>query len=163
MSLPYPDDPFLRGNFAPWPMEGEVCDLVVEGELPSELSGTLYRNGPNPQFAPRGRYHWFDGDGMIHAFFFEDGVVRYRNRWVRSERFRCERAEGRALYGGLANMGGGDPSVAGRSGNTANTNVVWHGDKLLALWEGGLPHEIDPKTLETVGLWDFEGELVRPS
>lgn len=68
MSHPFPDDPFLRGNYAPWLMEGEIYDLVIEGEIPRELDGTLSRNGPNPQFAPRGRYHWFDGDGMVHAF-----------------------------------------------------------------------------------------------
>ena len=59
------DQKFLRGNFAPWPMEGDVRDLAVLGEIPRELHGAYYRNGPNPQFAPRGDYHWFDGDGMI--------------------------------------------------------------------------------------------------
>ena len=59
MSQPFPDDPFLQGNYAPWPMEGEIHDLVVEGAIPRELHGALYRNGPNPQFAPRGKYHWF--------------------------------------------------------------------------------------------------------
>ena len=48
MSHPFPDDPFLRGNYEPWPMEGEIHDLVVDGEIPRELDGTLYRNGPNP-------------------------------------------------------------------------------------------------------------------
>ena len=54
MSRPFPtDDPFLNGNYAPWPLEGDVHDLVVEGEIPRELAGTYFRNGPNPQFAPR--------------------------------------------------------------------------------------------------------------
>ena len=52
MSRMFPDDPFLRGNYAPWPMEGEIHNLVVEGEIPRDLDGTLFRNGPNPQFAP---------------------------------------------------------------------------------------------------------------
>ena len=54
MSRPFRDDPFLRGNYAPWPMEGEIHDLAVRGEIPRSLNGTLYRNGSNPQYAPRG-------------------------------------------------------------------------------------------------------------
>ena len=46
---------------------GDAPDLEVEGELPRELNGTFYRNGPNPAYEPRGKYHWFDGDGMSHA------------------------------------------------------------------------------------------------
>ncbi len=161
MSKPFPAVPFLEGNFAPWPMEGQIRDLAVEGEIPRELNGAYYRNGPNPQFAPRGRYHWFDGDGMIHGFFFEDGHCDYRNRWVQTERFRREGEAGQALFGGLADMTAGDERIAGVSGNAANTNIVWHGGRLLALWEAGPPHELDPLSLETRGLWDFEGKLVR--
>ena len=81
------NEPFLSGNYAPWPMEGEVQHLAMTGKLPRELNGTLYRNGPNPQFPPRGRYHWFDGDGMIHAITLTGGKARYRNRWVRAARY----------------------------------------------------------------------------
>jgi carotenoid cleavage dioxygenase len=83
MSKPIPKTDFLSGNFAPWPIEGECHDLAVAGEIPRELRGAYYRNGPNPQYAPRGDYHWFDGDGMIHGFFLEDGRCIYRNHWVR--------------------------------------------------------------------------------
>ncbi len=162
MSRPYPDDPFLRGNYAPWPMEGEIHDLVVEGELPRELNGTLYRNGPNPQFAPRGRYHWFDGDGMIHAVTIRDGKAHYRNRWVRTQRFQMERDAGEALWGGLADWANSDPRVEGIFPNAANTNIIVHGGKLLGLWEAGPPHELDPHTLETRGIYDFDGKLQGP-
>jgi carotenoid cleavage dioxygenase len=159
VSRPYPDDPFLRDNYAPWPLEGEIHDVTVVGELPRELCGTLWRNGPNPQFAPRGPYHWFDGDGMIHAFRFRDGRVSYRNRWVRTARFQAERAAGESLFGGLAAMGQTDPRVATVSPNAANTNIVYHAGKLLALWEGGPAHALDPLTLETEGPHDFAGRL----
>ena len=161
MSRPFPSDPYLEGNFAPLAMEADAHDLVVIGEIPSFLEGALYRNGANPQYAPRGRYHWFDGDGMIHGFYFENGRVSYKNRWVRTDRWKAEREAGEALFGGMMNMGGGDERVAGVSGNTANTNIVWHGGKLLALWEAGLPWELDPHTLETRGAWDFAGQLTR--
>lgn len=162
MSRPFPDDPFLRDNYAPWPMEGEIHDLMVEGEIPRELDGTLYRNGPNPQFAPRGRYHWFDGDGMIHAFTIRDGKASYRNRWVRTQRFTMEREAGEALFGGLNDITATDPRAEGIFPNAANTNIIVHAGKLLALWEAGPPHELDPRTLDTIGPYDFGGKLLGP-
>ena len=102
MSRPYPENPFLREHWEPFRMEGDALDLIVEGEIPRELRGALYRNGPNQRFSPRGGiYHPFGGDGMIHAFFFENGRVDYRNRWVRTERFRREDAAGESLFGGF--------------------------------------------------------------
>ncbi len=164
MSRPFPTDhPMLRGPWEPWPMEGEIRDCAVVGELPRELHGTLYRNGPNPQFAPTGGYHFFLGDGMVHAFHFEDGRCSYRNRWVRTPRFEAERAAGRPLYGDLFAGEPADPAAKGVPNGPANTNIVWHGGKLLALVEGGLePVELDPETLATRGVWDFAGRLRRP-
>lgn len=159
MSKPYPDSPFLDGNFAPWRMEGECLDLVVEGEIPEELRGHYYRNGSNPQFAPRPGYHWFTGDGMIHAFHFEAGRCHYRNRWVRTARFELERACGEAVFGGFGSEP--DPRAEGVSGNSSNTNVVWHAGRLLSLWEAGPPYEIDPETLETRGIHDYDGRFMR--
>ena len=52
-----------RTNLAPIPMECDAPFLKLTGELPRELNGTLYRNGPNPQFEAPGA-HWFVGDGM---------------------------------------------------------------------------------------------------
>ena len=150
------DNPFLQGNFAPWRMEGDAPDLEVIGELPRELNGTWYRNGPNPAFAPMGRYHWFDGDGMIHAIRLEAGRASYRNRWVRSAGLVAERAAGRALYPGLFDM---TPSETPSYKNTANTNIVWHAGKLLALMEATPPTQLRPDTLETVGEYDFGGGL----
>ncbi|HTY18961.1 MAG TPA: carotenoid oxygenase family protein [Myxococcota bacterium] len=164
MSRPFPtDDPTLSGPWQPWPMEGEVHDCAVRGEIPRDLRGTLYRNGPNPQFAPRASYHFFTGDGMIHAFRFEDGRCHYRNRWVRTPRFVAERGAGEALFG---NLFGGEPDDArakGVAGGPANTNIVWHGGRLLALVEGGLPPvELDPVSLDTRRVFDFDGRLRRP-
>ncbi len=159
MSRPFPDHRFLTGYWEPWPMEGEIRDLAIEGEIPRDLAGTLYRNGPNPQFAPRADYHPFTGDGMIHAFQIEDGRCHYRNRFVRTPRFELERECGESLYSGFSTAPP-DPRTQGTPGGPANTNVVWHGGKLLALVEGGLPPvELDPVTLETLGVWDFGGRL----
>ena len=75
-----------------------------------ELLGTLYRNGPNPQFAPRGPYHWFGGDGMIHAFHIENGNVSYKNRWVRTPKWELENKEGEGLSGTFGNPRYTDPA-----------------------------------------------------
>ena len=117
MSRPFPtDSPMLRGPWAPWPMEGEIRDCAVVGEIPRDLNGTLYRNGPNPQFAPPGSYHFFLGDGMVHAFSFEDGRCHYRNRWVRTPRFEAERAAGEPLFGNLFDGRSQRPARRGHPG-----------------------------------------------
>jgi carotenoid cleavage dioxygenase-like enzyme len=149
-------NPFLQGNFAPWRLEGTAEDLEVTGAIPRELNGTFYRNGPNPAYEPRGRYHWFDGDGMIHAITLRDGRAGYRNRWVQSDGLKEERAAGAALFPGLLDF---SPSEAPRLKVTANTNIVCHAGALLALVESSLPTRLTPATLETIGLYDFGGKL----
>ncbi len=147
---------FLQGNFAPWRMEGVAEDLEVTGRIPHELAGTYYRNGPNPAFEPPGRYHWFDGDGMIHAIALGDGRAHYRNRYVSSAGLKEERGAGRGLFSGLLDI---DPSEAPRFKNTGNTNIVWHAGRLLALMEAAFPTRMEPRTLETLGELDFDGRL----
>ena len=77
---PFPDNPFLQGYYEPITFEADAPDLVIEGEIPRELNGTFYRNGPNPQVPPKNDYHFFTGDGMIHAFTFDNGRVSHKNR-----------------------------------------------------------------------------------
>lgn len=162
MSRAFPEQRFLRGNFAPLHFECDAPDIVVHGEIPDDLNGTLFRNGPNPLYAPRDRYHMFSGDGMVHAFRIADGRVDYKNRWVRTEKWRNEREAGEALYGTFGNPMTSDPRVVGRPYNLANTNVIWHGGRLLALEEFSPPFELDPSTLESRGAFDFAGKLEGP-
>ena len=156
------DNPFLNGNYAPWREEGEAYDLEIEGKLPRELNGALYRIGPNPHFKPFGRYHWFDGDGMVHGFLLRDGRAAYRNRYVRTGGLQAEMKAGRALYGGLIEQPRELPPDQPPFKNAANTNIIGFNNRLLALWEAGLPHELQPETLETVGLYDFGGKISGP-
>ena len=102
MTEVYPSHPNLEGNYAPLRMECDIQDLIIEGEVPKDLFGSYYRNGPDPQFPPMGgQYHWFAGDGMIHAFHFENGKISYRNRWVQTSKWKQERTAGRALVNSL--------------------------------------------------------------
>ncbi|MBO6555592.1 MAG: carotenoid oxygenase family protein [Pseudomonadales bacterium] len=163
MAQPFPQHENLVGGFAPIQMESDYPDLVVEGEIPKELQGVFYRNGPNPQYSPRGgNYHFFAGDGMIHGFYIKDGQVAYKNRYVQTIKWEKEREAGRALFSAFNPMDS-DESVAGmQTDGLANTNVIYHGGKLLALEEAHAPFEIDPMTLESKGSHDFGGKLVGP-
>ena len=149
---------YLADNFAPIRSELTVDDLPILGELPPELNGMFVRNGPNPQFPPLSRYHWFDGDGMLHGVHIQGGKASYRNRYVHTKGFKQEQAAGRALWGGLL-----EPSSSQEGfKNVANTALVWHCNRLLALWEGGEPHAIDVPSLETIEAYTFDGKLTSP-
>src|ERR1700719_3385 len=155
-------NPYLSRGFEPIRMECDSAHLIIEGEVPKELDGTFYRIGPNPQFPPRGIYNPLNGDGMVHAFRVHDGAVSYRNRWVRTQQWTLEHATSRALFGTSGIPADSDPSVAGtRTDGVANTNLIWHANKLLALEEGHAPIEIDPVSLETIGRWSFDDKLRR--
>jgi carotenoid cleavage dioxygenase-like enzyme len=154
--------PFMSRGFAPIGMECDYGHLAIEGTIPRQLNGTFYRIGPNPQFPPRGTYNPLNGDGMVHAFCVSDGRVAYRNRWVRTEQWRIEHAAGRALFGTSGLPTDNDSSVAGtRTDGVANTNLIWHGGRLLALEEGHAPIELDPVSLHTIGRWSFRDKLRR--
>jgi len=153
--------PFLEGNFAPVERELAQDDLPVAGALPRELDGWLFRNGPNPQFPPLGKHHFFDGDGMIHAVRIAGGRASYRNRWVRTRAFELERRRGRALWtGALERQQFDNPEGAVK--NTANGGIVCHAGHLLALHEQGEPYELDPASLETRGAYTFGRRLRHP-
>ena len=162
MAQPYPNHPQLRGNFAPLRMEADIADAVVRGEIPDDLDVTYYRNGPDPQFAPRGDHHWFGGDGMLHMFCIQGGKVAYRNRWVRTAKWKLEHEAGEALYSPFNPMQNDARTAGAPDEGLANTNVVWHGNKLLALEEGHAPFEVDPVTLESIGPWRFGDSLEGP-
>ncbi|MGK7888527.1 MAG: carotenoid oxygenase family protein [Leptolyngbyaceae cyanobacterium] len=151
-------NPFLQGNFAPIRHECEVTDLTVIGEIPPDLAGMFVRNGTNPQFDPIGQYHWFDGDGMLHGVHLQNGMVTYRNRYVQTRGFLKEREAQQAIWTGLLEPPQTDQSD-GPSQNASNTALVWHGGRLLSLWEGGDPHAMTLPDLTTLGPFTFEGKL----
>ena len=149
---------FLRGNFAPTPKEVTNPDLVVtRGELPASLDGCFLRNGPNPFFEPLGKYHWFDGDGMVHGVRIRGGRASYANRWIETSRLIQERRFGRPAFSKIGELTGKAGLFALASQNlkkrlglldlgmgtgTANTSLVFHHDKLLALYESDLPYAL---------------------
>lgn len=158
-----------RAGFESLTLEADrPVELMVEGTVPSDLAGTLFRIGParHEVFGERNG-SWFDGDGMVHAFRFDRGGVTYLNRFVRTRKMRDEIAAGRRLYSGFGTTSpiGGLARVRALrtvAGNPANVHIVGHAGALLALCEGGAPYRIDPQTLDTIGTDDLgaipEGE-----
>ncbi len=135
---------FRTGNYAPVHDELTAFDLPVEGSIPAELNGWYLRNGPNPR---AGGDHWCVGDGMVHGIRLENGrAAWYRNRWVRTESFD----DPVPIYN--------DDGTRNLHSSIANTHVVRHAGKTLALMEFSLPYEIS-NDLKTLGVYDFSGML----
>lgn len=134
--------------------------LPVEGQLPPDLTGVFYRNGPAQHEQSDMRYHhWFDGDGMMHAYRFDGQSVTHRARMIETEKYQREQEAGHALVQGF---GTALPELerprSADSLNTANISVLRHNGELLALWEGGSAYRLDPETLETLGLKTWNAE-----
>ncbi len=153
------------------PVTQEVSAVlsVSEGQLPAELRGVLFRNGPG-RFSNHGQTygHLIDGDGMVTRFAIGASgpggtpCIRYRNCYVRTTEFVYEQRAGRLLYRNFGtNRAGGFFGNFFRTHlkNVANTSVIYHHGRLFALWEGGLPHLLDPVTLDTIERYDFFGAL----
>jgi len=144
------------------PREHGFEPLEIEGALPADLRGTLYRNGPGLFGLFGKRYaHPFEGDGAITAVRIESGHAFGASKLVESDGLREERAAGRMLYGlgvswprRVLNM------VRGRQKNTANTNVMMWQGRLYALMEGAVPTELDPIRLATRGETRLDGTIV---
>jgi all-trans-8'-apo-beta-carotenal 15,15'-oxygenase len=134
----------------------------IDGRLPEDLTGTLYRIGPGKfQVGNTLLHNLFDGDGMIARFVLDGSSVRFSNRYVRARHFTHGRTSDRIRFRGIGDQipGGPAPNIGRLPANTANTNLVEYSGGLLALWELGNPHRIDPDSLDTLGLEDFEGTL----
>lgn len=145
-------NPYLEGLLAPVAGEVTAADLPVTGHIPEHLDGRYLRNGPNPaEEVDPATYHWFSGDGMVHGVALSEGGARwYRNRWVRSLSVCAALAE--------PTPGRLDPR-AGMLSLGANTNVLTHAGRTLALIEGGVANYELTDELDTVGTCDFDGTL----
>lgn len=137
---------------------GPVPLTPSQGSLPEDLQGTLYRNGPAQlHLGGRTMGHWFDGDGAILRVHCDRQGVTATYRFVETQFRQREQIADRLLFENYGTKAAG--MVWNRwtqpLKNAANTSVMRWGDRLLALWEGGFPHALDPETLATEGLCDL--------
>jgi carotenoid cleavage dioxygenase-like enzyme len=157
-SLEPGNHPYLNGAWTPQHDEITARDLeVIEGTIPTDIDGIYLRNTENQLHQPLGRYHPFDGDGMIHQIDFQGGVASYRNRWVRTRCFEAEQTAGSSLWGGL--MDG--PGVSKRPGfgahgrlkDSSSTDIIVHNNKAIStFYQCGEGYVLDPETLEQLGV-----------
>ncbi|MGE0621426.1 MAG: carotenoid oxygenase family protein [Pseudomonadales bacterium] len=154
--------PTCHGGYENLDAEYDYLVTDVEGEIPKDLQGTFIRNGPGRQAIGGVPYgHWFDGDGMLSVFTLREGSVRFTNRYVRTPKYLRETAAQKVLYRGFGTQvpGGWWRNAFRLPTNPANTSAVYHAGRLLALNEGGRPWALDPRTLETLGEFDYDGGL----
>jgi carotenoid cleavage dioxygenase len=137
----------LRGNWAPLQEERTITELTVSGTIPTDLDGRYLRNGANPVSGFSD--HPFLGDGMIHGIRLRDGAAEwYRNRYVQTPFIATPDRPVIDLGDSLTDM----------TASKANTNVIGHAGKILALEEGHFPYVLDGN-LDTVGPTDYDGKL----
>jgi carotenoid cleavage oxygenase len=145
-------NPYLDDFLAPVSAEVTATDLTVTGHIPEFLDGRYLRNGPNPAAeVDPATYHWFTGDGMVHGVSLQDGKAGwYRNRWVRGPATCAALGESAPA---TRNLRAGMPAIG------ANTNVLSHAGRTLALIEAGVANYELTDELDTVGPCDFDGTL----
>ena len=159
---PVPGQGWFR-NIRDLPREHGFEPLRVEGRIPPDLAGTLYRNGAS-LFSNFGRpyRHWFDGDGALTAIRLTPRGAEGAVRVIESAGLLAERAAGKPLFGGYGTRVPGFLGLLrGRFKNVANTSVIVWNNHLLALNEPAKPTELDPRTLATMGETDLGGAIPR--
>jgi all-trans-8'-apo-beta-carotenal 15,15'-oxygenase len=149
-----------RGVFRDLPREHGFEPLRVEGTLPDQLRGVLYRCGP-ARFSIGGEpyLHWFDADGAVAAVRFEGKRVDAAVRTIATRWLREEQAANRQLYRSYAQLGRGWRRWFALPKNPANISVMPYDGQVLALWEAGLPIALDPATLESRGETTLDGRI----
>jgi len=138
----------------------------IEGQIPTELEGTLLRNGPamyvRGEGAERFEKSYLDGDGMVTSVAIKDGKAYFRNKFVRTEDFDKEEKLGK--YTEPSIFTAKDPRkpaffwrlfndiLAGnlkRKQNGAYNVLNWGGNLVAVDYKK--PYELDPDTLDTIG------------
>ncbi|TVU40496.1 hypothetical protein EJB05_13963, partial [Eragrostis curvula] len=157
---------WLSGNFAPVRDETPPApDLPVRGHLPDCLNGEFVRVGPNPKFVPVAGYHWFDGDGWksyICIKICEDCSPQARRVFWWSEIGDMKGTFGLFMIQ-LQQLRKNFKVLDFTYGfGTANTALIYHDGKLMALSEADKPYVIkvlEDGDLQTLGLLDYGKRL----
>ena len=135
-------------------------DASIKGRIPADLNGVFYRNGPGRFELGGERYHhWFDGDGFAQRWQVGGGKVSHRGRFVRTQKFVDETEAGQFLYPAFGTYVGRRGIKSNDTMNAANTNLLPFNGRVYALWEGGSAYEVNPDTLDTVGVKSWSDEL----
>ncbi|MES2899275.1 MAG: carotenoid oxygenase family protein [Pseudomonadota bacterium] len=133
---------------------------IIKGKIPADLRGVFYRNGPGRFELGGERYHhWFDGDGFVQRWQIGAGRVSHRGKFVQTHKFTEESAAGQFLYPAFGTHIARRGIKSNDTVNAANTNLLPFNGRLYALWEGGSAIEVDPLTLDTIGIKTWSEDM----
>jgi carotenoid cleavage dioxygenase-like enzyme len=153
----------MEGGFLRNSEECDIERLEVEGVIPHWLKGELIRNGPGQVRVDKPMKHWFDGLAMLHRFAILDGTVSYRSRFIKCRAYTAAQQEGRISYSDFATdpcrtlfqqlqtIFNPDPKIT----DSAKVNVGQIGEKTFAWGEPLMQIQIDPNTLQAMGVYDY--------
>ena len=164
-TLPADDThPYRTGAWQPNLREYDAVDPEVTGEIPADLQGVYVRNTENPVHTSLGRYHPFDGDGMLHSIVFDNGRCEYRNRFIETSGLEAENQAQAPVWAGLREK----PEMSKRDGwgartrlkDSSSTDVVVHGGvAATSFYQCGEVYEHHPRTLEPLGTANWLNDI----
>ena len=183
------NSPYNSPGFKPVHTLCSNAVLQVSGKIPDDLEGVYLRNGTNLQFEQtNGRYHMFNGAGMLHQVQIAAGKASYSNTYIKTPRYEIEDAMGQDQYLHFGDLAGGGkaglvrmavaalrqrlgvlPALEALESGSSTTAVQYHHGKLYCLQETGYPFALNTRVedghliLDGEGRWDtFGGKLDSP-
>jgi len=145
-----------------------IDDLSVKGTIPSWIEGDLIRNGPGTfKVGNEDFRHWFDGLAMLHRFSFRKGKVSYQNKFLECKAYNESIEKNKIVYSEFATNPDFSPLERVKSifkspmTDSAKVNIAQIGKKVLALSETPMQIEFDPKTLQTLGTFNYDSKVNR--
>ena len=183
------NSPYNAPGFKPVHALCSNAVLQVSGKIPDDLEGVYLRNGTNLQFEQtNGRYHMFNGAGMLHQVQIAAGKASYSNTYIKTPRYEIEDAMGQDQYLHFGDLAGGGkaglvrmavaalrqrlgvlPALEALESGSSTTAVQYHHGKLYCLQETGYPFALNTRVedghliLDGEGRWDtFGGKLDSP-
>jgi len=178
-------NPFLSNEYAPVKIEMEknIIYKLPENKknIIKKINGFYGQIGPNPKYYNE-NYHLFDGDGMIHGMFFDNGNLTYINHWIKTDKLNFENKLKFKIPISISNIKKKEilflsfiykflelfkivPNFMG----TANTALWENNNKIYALHERDKPYEIDInfknkniRTLQKIDLKNIEFFTAHP-
>jgi carotenoid cleavage dioxygenase-like enzyme len=152
-------NPFLSNEYTP--IKNEIKKNIIyklpenKKNIVKKINGFYGQIGPNPKYYNE-NYHLFDGDGMIHGIFFENGNLTYHNHWIKTDKLNFENKINFKIPISMGTIKKKEiiflsfiykflelfkivPNFMG----TANTALWKNNNKIYALHERDVPYEID--------------------
>ena len=139
-------------------IEGSFDLTHIEGQIPSDLSGSFIKIGPGTKELFGNSFnHFFDGDAYVSEFSISPTKSTLKTSFLNTPARVEEQSEGKMLYHEFGTRSP-EKKNKGRK-NQPNINIIaWNGT-LLALSEGGHPIEVAKENFQVKSIYNFKGSL----